>query len=170
MRSQSSTLLKSCEWPTAGNEQGCTWPPVPLRWAALAWPRVASRQGHWGSRQVEGRPWAHAAGRPGEAAPHPCVIRGTPGFGAARQDSASVWSSRNSLLALTFPHAPSGRHTHNPFRTRQQLCSNVQLFIKDVVPLSFFPRQFIFAAVAHGDRLLGINSAHQGGGGAHSVF
>lgn len=69
MQSQSRTLLKSCEWPAAGNEQGCTRPLVPLRWAALAWPQVASRQGQWGSQEAGGRPWPMLLGVLGRRPP-----------------------------------------------------------------------------------------------------
>lgn len=95
---------------------------------------------------------------------------GTSGSGGPRQDSAPVTVQ---VQSVSCPDCPSCVEwtPHTPrLSTRRQLCFDVQLFIKDVAPLSVFPRQFIFGAVAHGDRLLGINSALQGGGGADSVF
>lgn len=106
-------------------------------------------------------PRAHLAGHKGQGDPVLSLCGDQQVGGRPRGDTASFRQWGQNSLPLPSPQSPSGGG-HLP-QSQTAVRFHVQ-FIKNVVSLSFFPTQFIFAVVADGNQLLGVNTADQGGG------
>lgn len=106
-------------------------------------------------------PRAHLAGHKGQGDPVLSLCGDQQVGSRPRGDTASFRQWGQNSLPLPSPQSPSGGG-HLP-QSQTAVRFHVQ-FIKNVVSLSFFPTQFIFAVVADGNQLLVVNTADQGGG------